>query len=336
MSEPRAVASNRSPAIVVAAPVSDRLIAAMDASGRMVQVGDDRSLDEPRVREALADATALLVSHTRSVSADLIAAAPHLKVVSTVSVGVDHIDVGAASARRIAVCNTPGVLDAAVAELTMFLMLALSRRAVANLHAVVSGSWSRGEQLPPFGSDLREKTLGILGMGRAGRALARLATQGFGMHVMYHNRGGAVAAGEMAVPVAYATRSELFRSADFLSVNVDLNGDTLRSVGRNEFELMKRSAYLINVSRGAVVDEEALIEALRTRRIAGAGLDVMQTEPPSADNPLLTLDNVVITPHLGSATVETRQGMAEMAVRNLLAVCSGTAPEAIVNPEALA
>jgi len=283
----------------------------------------------------LAEATALLVSHTRSVSAELLANTPHMKVVSTVSVGVDHIDVGAATAKGIAVCNTPGVLDDAVAELTMLLMLSLSRRAIANRHAVVGGGWSRGEQMPPFGSDLRGKTLGILGMGRTGRALARLATQGFGMHVLYHNRSGAVASAQAVWPVAYTARSELFKRADLLSVNVDLNSDTLGSVGRHEFELMKHSAFLINVSRGAVVDEAALIEALRTRRIAGAGLDVLQREPPSEDNPLLTLDNVVITPHLGSATVETRQAMAEMAVRNLLAVCSGAPPEAIVNPEAL-
>jgi glyoxylate reductase len=320
----------------VAAPVSDRLIEALRASGRVVRVGEDRSLDDPQIGKALADATALLVSHTRSVSARLIAAAPKLKVVSTVSVGVDHIDVGAATARRIAVCNTPGVLDGAVAELTMLLILCLSRRAIANLHAVVSGSWSHGEQLPPFGSDLRGKTLGILGMGRTGHALARVATQGFGMYVIYHNRSGAAAGRDTPVQTAYAGRSDLFKRADFLSVNVDLNVDTLRSVGREEFELMKRSAYLINVSRGAVVDEDALVEALRAGRIAGAGLDVMQTEPPREDNPLLTLENVVITPHIGSATVETREGMAEMAVRNLLAMCSGMMPDAIVNPEAVA
>jgi lactate dehydrogenase-like 2-hydroxyacid dehydrogenase len=156
------------------------------------------------------------------------------------------------------------------------------------------------------------------------------------MHVIYHKRSGAVAGATAAVPVAYVTRAELFKRADFLSVNVDLNADTLGSVGREEFELMKRTAFLINVSRGAVVDEEALVEALRAGRIAGAGLDVMQTEPPRADNPLLTLANVVITPHIGSATVETREGMAEMAVRNLLAVCSGKAPAAMVNPEAVA
>jgi lactate dehydrogenase-like 2-hydroxyacid dehydrogenase len=335
MSSAQVAASHRAPGIVVAAPVSDSLIAALRPSGRVVQVGDDRSLDEPQVRKELEDATALLVSHTRAVSAELLAGSPHLKVVSTVSVGVDHIDVGAATARRIVVCNTPGVLDDAVAELTMLLMLSLSRRLTANLHAVVNGDWSRGQPLPPFGNDLRGKTLGILGMGRTGRALARLAIQGFGMRVLYHNRSGAIAGAEAALPVAYAARSDLFRRADFLSVNVDLNSDTQNSVGRHEFELMKRSAFLVNVSRGAVVDEGALIEALRTQRIAGAGLDVLRSEPPSAASPLLTLDNVVITPHIGSATVETRQEMAEVAVRNLLAVCSGTSPEAIVNPEAL-
>jgi glyoxylate reductase len=335
MREPQVVTRNDAPIIIMAAPVSTDLVAMLIAAGRVVPVEEGRPLDDPQLRGQIADATALLVDNTRSIPAELLAAAPHLKVVSTVSVGIDHIDVVAATARNIAVCNTPGVLDHAVAELTALLILSLSRRAIDNFRAVKSGAWSRGEQLPPFGSDLRKKTLGVLGMGRTGRAVARVASQGLGMRVIYHSRGGPVPGTTTDFPVEYATRPDLFRMADFLSVHVDLNRETAGSVGRNEFDLMKSSAYLINVSRGAVVDEEALIEALRARRIAGAGLDVMQVEPPQQDNALLTLDNVVITPHIGSATVETRHSMAEMAVRNLLAVCSGDVPEAIVNAEAI-
>lgn len=335
MGEPWVATIEGAPMILVAALLSADLLAMLGAAGRVVTV-EEGQLDEPRLSDDVAAATALLIDNTRLIRAPLLAAAPHLKVVSTVSVGVDHIDVEAATARRIAVCNTPGVLDHAVAELTALLLLSLSRRATENLCAVRSGAWSRGEPLPAFGSDLRDKTLGVLGMGRTGRAVARTASRGFGMRVIYHNRGGPVPAATTDFPVEYVTRPELFRLADFVSVHVDLNRETARSVGRNEIDLMKRSAYLINMSRGAVVDEQALIEALRARRIAGAGLDVMQDEPPQEDNELLTLDNVVITPHIGSATVETRHGMAEMAVRNLIAVCSGEAPEAIVNPAAIA
>jgi glyoxylate reductase len=323
------------PLILVAALLSPDLVAMLSAAGRIVTV-EEGQLDEPRLSDHVTAATALLIDNTRLIRAPLLAAAPHLKVVSTVSVGVDHIDVEAATARRIAVCNTPGVLDHAVAELTALLLLSLSRRAVDNLCAVKTGAWSRGEPLPAFGSDLREKTLGVLGMGRTGGAVARMASRGFGMRVIYHNRGGPVPAATTDFPVEYVTRPELFSLADFVSVHVDLNRETAGSVGRNEIDRMKRSAYLINMSRGAVVDEQALTEALRARRIAGAGLDVMQVEPPPQDSALLTLDNVVITPHIGSATEETRHGMAEMAVRNLLAVCSGRAPEAIVNPTSIA
>ncbi len=324
------------PTIIVAAPVSDSLLGMLRAAGRVVQVDDAQALDDPRLNDQIADATGILASNTRRISAGILSSAPHLKVVSTVSVGVDHIDVNEATARKVVVCNTPGVLDGAVAEFTMLLILSLARRAIDNWRAVQTGIWSRGEQLPPFGNDLRGKALGVLGMGRTGRAVARLASDGFGMQVMYHKRSGALPSATTDVRMEYVGRSELFRRADFLTLHVDLNPETRGSVGRAEFDLMKDSAYLINVSRGAVVDEDALIEALRGRRIAGAGLDVTQSEPPPLDSPLLRLPNVIITPHIASATMETRQSMAEMAVRNLLAVCSGNAPEAIVNPEAVA
>jgi glyoxylate reductase len=324
------------PLIIVAAPVSDSLLATLRAAGRIVQVKDDQALDDPGLSDQIAEATAILVSNTRPISAGILSSARHLKVISTVSVGVDHIDVDDATARHIVVCHTPGVLDHAVAELTMLLMLSLARRAVDNCRAIQSGMWSRGEKLPPYGSDLRGKTLGVLGMGRTGRAVAQVASDGFGMQVIYHKRGGALPSPRDVGPMEYVSRSELFGRSDFVTLHVDLNAETKGSVGRAEFDLMKDSAYLINVSRGAVLDEPALIEALRAGRIAGAGLDVLQSEPPLLDNPLLTLPNVVITPHIASATMETRQSMAEMAVRNLLAVCSGNAPEAIVNPEATA
>lgn len=320
----------------MAAPLPADLLDALTAAGRVELIGEGIPSDAPRLLEAIASASALLVSGYMPVSDALLATSLRLRVIATTSVGFDHIDVDAATARNILVCNTPGVLDAAVAECAMLIILTLARRGYANMSAVRSGIWSRGEELPPFGNDLRRLTLGILGMGRTGRALARAASAGFDMRIRYHNRSGPLPPGATTFPAEFVDRADLFRLSDFLSVHVDLNAQTVGSIGQTEFDLMKPSAHFVNLSRGAVVDETALFEAVRSGRIAGAGMDVMEVEPPAATNPLLTLDNVVITPHIGSATVETRRRMAEMAVRNLLDACRGEIPAAVVNPQALA
>jgi glyoxylate reductase len=335
MSNTRVARLNEEHQIVVAESLPAKLLATLATAGNVVTVGEGSSSDVSRLIAALGSASALLVSGNLQVSAELLAAAPSLKVISTTSVGFDHIDVEAATARNIVVCNTPGVLDAAVAECAMLIVLTLARRGYANMTAVRTGRWSRGDPLPPFGNDLRQTTLGILGMGRTGSAVAQAASLGFGMRILYHNRSGQLPPTATIFPIEYVDRADLFRQSDFLSVHVDLNVETIRSIGQAEFDLMKPSAHFVNLSRGAVVDETALMDALRSRRIAGAGLDVMEVEPPAATNPLLNLDNVVVTPHIGTATVETRQRMAEMAVRNVLDVCRGHAPAAIVNPEAL-
>ena len=321
--------------VVVAAALPADLRETLAAAGNVVVVGEGSASDVPRLMNVIASASALLISGNLPVSAELLAAAPGLKVISTISVGFDHIDVEVATARNIVVCNTPGVLDAAVAECAMLIILTLARRGYANMTSVRTGKWSRSEPLPPFGHDLQHTTLGILGMGRTGRAVARAASLGFEMRVLYHNRSGQLPPTATTFPIEYVERADLFRQSDFLSVHVELNAQTTRSIGQAEFDLMKTSAHFVNLSRGAVVDETALFEALRSRRIAGAGVDVLEVEPPAATNPLLSLDNVVITPHIGSATVETRRRMAEMAVRNLLDVCDGHTPAAIVNPQAL-
>jgi lactate dehydrogenase-like 2-hydroxyacid dehydrogenase len=317
--------------IVVVVPLPPDLVEILGAVGRVVTVEEG---DAPKLKGAMATASALLVSGYVQVPAPLLAAAPSLKVISTVSVGLDHIDIDAATARNILVCNTPGVLDAAVAECAMLIILTLARRGYANMAAVRSGAWSRRDPMPPFGSDLRHKTLGILGMGRTGSAVARAASLGFGMQILYHNRSGK--SPQTPFPMEYVDRADLFRRSDYVSVHVDPNAETIRSIGQAEFDLMKPSAYFVNLSRGAIVDEAALIAALLTGRIAGAALDVMEIEPPSVSNPLLGLENVVVTPHIGTATFETRRLMAELAVRNLVDVCHGTAPAAIVNPQVLA
>jgi len=226
--------------------------------------------------------------------------------------------------------NTPDVLTETTADTGFALILATARRVVELANWVRDGHWRSGLGPAQFGSDVHGKTLGIVGMGRIGEALARRAAAGFGMQVIYHSQRP-----KPDVEARYGARrfalDELLAKADFVCLTVPLSAATEGLIGRGELALMKPEAILINISRGRVVDEQALIDALETRRIRGAGLDVFVQEPLAADSPLLRLDNVVATPHIGSATEETRQAMARCAVDNLLAALAGRRPANAVN-----
>ncbi|HWK43972.1 MAG TPA: NAD(P)-dependent oxidoreductase [Stellaceae bacterium] len=260
----------------------------------------------------------------------LLARCPELRVISNCAVGLDNIDLGSATRRRVAVCNAPGVQDAAVAELALALVMALARNLVGNDAYVRSGRWER-QKSAPLGQDIAGKRLGLLGMGGIGRCTARLATA-IGMEVVYFKRGRDHAA-EAAGIARFASRDELFATADFVSLHVPLTEETRGSVGAAAFARMKHGAFLINTARGAVVDEAALVEALRSGHLAGAGLDVMVDEPLPPSSPLCGLPSVILQPHAASATRETRRRMEETAVGNLLAVITGQRPPVIVNPE---
>lgn len=257
---------------------------------------------------------------------------PKLKVASNFAVGFDNITVPAATKRGILVCNTPGVLDNAVADLTIAMLLGLARGIAANDQFVRTGAWAKGPA--PLTHDLRGRTLGLLGMGRIGRVVAKTA-QAFDLKVIYHkpSRDSALEAEGIA---SYVERDELFRQADFLSVHCPANEATRRSIGTREFALMKPSALFINTARGAIVDEAALVQALKDGSIAGAALDVMEVEPIDAAHPLCQLPNVLLQPHVGSATEETRRAMIDLAVQNLLDALAGRQPAAVVNRELLA
>lgn len=254
---------------------------------------------------------------------------PNLRVSSNFAVGFDNVDLDAANKRGVLICNTPGVLDGAVADVTIGLMLCLSRNLVAGDAFVRSGAWTKGAF--PLTRDIRGKTLGLLGMGRIGRVVAR-AARAFDMDVIYHNRSHDKDAEAQGL-ASYVTRDALFERSDVLSVHIPLSAETRHSVGAREIGLMKPSAYLINTARGPVIDEAALIDALKTNKIAGAGLDVMEQEPLPASSPLCTLPNVVLQAHVGSGTHETRRAMIDLAVNNLLDAVTGTAPKAMVNPD---
>ncbi|MGH8808971.1 MAG: 2-hydroxyacid dehydrogenase [Noviherbaspirillum sp.] len=277
--------------------------------------------------EVRAQAVALLCTVRTPVQESLFAALPRLQVVSNFAVGYDNIDVAAATKAGVLVCNTPGVLDAAVADLTIGMVLCLGRKLVDNDRFVRSGAWLKGAA--PLASDLAGKTLGLLGMGRIGRMVAKRA-QAFDMNVIYHNRRPDAEA-ERAALGSYVERDALFAQSDYVSVHVPLGPETKASIGEREFSLMKPSAFFLNTARGAVVDEEALIDALRRGRIAGAGLDVMVKEPLDTASPLVDLPNVVLQPHVGSATVETRRAMMALAVDNMINAASGKQPKAMVN-----
>jgi glyoxylate reductase len=248
---------------------------------------------------------------------------PRLKVISNFGVGVDHIDLGAARQRGIPVGNTPGILDGATADLTFALLLAAARNIVVGDRYARSEAFTRYDPRLLLGQEVHGATLGIVGMGGIGRQVARRA-RGFDMTILYHNRRQDPQA-EAELGVSYATLPDLLRRADFVTLNVPLTAETRGMIGRDQLALMKPTALLINAARGGVVDHAALLEALEAQRIGGAALDVTEPEPLPRDHPLLKLDNLIIAPHLGSATRQTRQRMAELSVANLLAGLRGEA-----------
>ncbi len=262
-------------------------------------------------------------------AAFLDAAGPSLRVVSQMAVGVDNIDLAACTARGIPVGHTPGVLTEATADLTLALMLATARRLVAAAADVKAGKWTTWDPLGWVGPDLHSSTVGIVGLGRIGAAVARRLS-GFGVEVLYHNRRPSLMAEELGA--AYVSFDELLRRSDFVTLHCPYTSATHHLVNAETLALMKPSAILVNTSRGGVVDQEALCAALAAGKIAGAGLDVTTPEPLPADHPLLTLPNVVVLPHIGSASLPTRLLMANMAVDNLLVGLEGGRLPHCANP----
>lgn len=259
--------------------------------------------------------------HDRVDDAFLDAAGPQLRVVSNVAVGYDNIDVPAAAARGVVVTNTPGVLTEATADIAFGLILAVTRRLGEGERLIRSGRPWSWHMFFMLGSGLQGKTLGVVGLGGIGRAVARRA-RAFGMEIAYHGRNQAPAEVEAELEARRLGFDQLLAEADVLSLHCPLNEETRHLIDAAALRAMRPSAYLINTARGPVVDEAALVEALRAGEIAGAGLDVFEREP-EVDPGLLELENAVLVPHLGSATEETRTAMAELAARNALAVTVG-------------
>lgn len=282
-----------------------------------------------QLRDALPRAQGLLGASLK-LDAQLLDLAPNLEAIASVSVGVDNYDIDYLTERRILLSNTPDVLTETTADTGFALILATARRVVELANMVRAGQWQRNIGPVHFGTDVHGKTLGIIGMGRIGEALAQRGHFGFGMPVIYHSHSPKPAV-EQRFNAQYRSLTELLQQADFICLTLPLTAETEGLIGAEEFALMRPESIFINISRGKVVDETALIEALRTGQIRAAGLDVFEREPLQTDSPLLTLNNVVATPHMGSATHETREAMARCAVDNLLMALAGERPKNLVN-----
>ncbi|HEX7533928.1 MAG TPA: D-glycerate dehydrogenase [Syntrophales bacterium] len=293
--------------------------------------------DKPFVRQKLLNGIkgkeGLLSMITDNVDEEVLDRADRLQMIAQFGVGYNNIDVTAATRRGIPVSNTPGVLTDATAELAFALILAISRRLVEGDRMTREGRFRCWAPMLFLGREVTGKTLGVIGMGKIGKAVAQRA-RCFKMPILYHNRSRMSKSEEKELMAKYVDMKTLLSQADFITLHVPLMDQTKHLIGRQELSLMKPTAYLINTSRGPVVDEKALLQALRKKKIGGAGLDVYEDEPALTPG-LAELENVILLPHVGSGTLETRYRMASMAVENLIAGLSGEVPPNLVNPDVL-
>lgn len=277
---------------------------------------DERTpIPKSMLYEAVLEADGLLCLLTEQIDAAFLQHAQHLKIITNMAVGYDNIDVAAAEKYNIVVTNTPDVLTETTADLTFALLMATARRLVESSHIIYENKWEKWSPFELVGTDVYGKTIGIVGMGRIGTAVARRA-KGFNMDILYHNRNRNEKA-EKELGAEYVTFTELLERADFVVSLLPLNNETEKKFNADVFEKMKETGIFINVSRGGVVDEKALYEALKERKIQAAGLDVFAKEPIDTSHPFTTLNNVVLTPHIGSSTKETREKMFALCLENL-------------------
>lgn len=293
---------------------------------------EDRVLKPKELIKGLQGKCALLCQLADRINAGIMDSNKELKIISNYAVGYDNIDIAAATQRKIIVTNTPGVLTETTADLAWALIMSVSRRIVEGDKFIRAGKFKVWSPMLLLGGDIHKKTLGIIGLGRIGEAVARRAA-GFSMKIIYVDKQ---AKEEVVGPTGARSVSlkQLLQESDFVSLHVSLSAETKHLIGEPELRLMKKTAYLVNTSRGPVVDERVLAKALKEQWIAGAGLDVYEKEP-EVNSGLLELDNVVLLPHLGSASFETRSLMARIAAQNILTTLRGETSPHIVNPEAL-
>ncbi|MGE4274304.1 MAG: 2-hydroxyacid dehydrogenase [Desulfitobacterium sp.] len=294
---------------------------------------DDVPISRDVLKREISDIEGLYCLLTESIDDALLAQAKKLRIISNMAVGYNNINVEAATKRKILVTNTPGVLTETTADLTFALLMMTARRMEEASQFLRQGQWKTWSPMLLAGQDIYGATLGIIGMGRIGEAVARRAT-GFDMKIIYHNRTRKIEF-EERLGAQYRTFNEVLKESDFVCVLTPSTPETQNLIGKKELECMKPSSILINTSRGGIVNEDDLYEALRDQKIYAAGLDVFSEEPLSPQHPLLTLPNCVALPHIGSATVKTRREMARLAAVNLVTFLQGKKPPHCVNPSVL-
>ena len=318
------------PRVLLMHPILDPGPAILAEAAEVVPYPPDRPLDEASIRSHAEGCTGI-VSQVMDPIRETVLSTPGLKVVSNVAVGYDNIDVAAATVHKVMVTNTPGVLDDTTADFAFTLLMATARRVVEADYFIRQGQFRGWAIDMMLGNDIYGATLGIVGIGRIGRGVAHRA-KGFNMRVLYYDPNPLTPEAEQQLGAERVDLARLLVESDFVSVHVPLTEQTLHLLSTQQFGQMKRSAILINTSRGPVIDEAALVEALNAKKIAGAGLDVYEREP--AVHPgLIPLPNVILTPHIASASVRTRSEMSAMAARNMATAVRGGRPPNLLNPE---
>ena len=317
------------PKILLTRRIFPEIVAQLSQQFELDHNESDHILNAETLRVRAQGCLGVVACLTEKIDAAFFDACPSVKVVSNIAVGYNNIDIAEAGKRGVMVTNTPGVLDDTTADLTFALLMAAARRITESERRLRQGEWKKGFALQQWlGTDIHHASLGIIGMGRIGQTIARRAL-GFDMQVLYHNRTQLDPATESRLRVRYGSKHDILRESDFVVVMVPYSSATHHLINASALALMKPTAILINTARGGVIDDAALIAALKEKRIAGAGLDVFEGEP-AFDADFLTLDNVVLTPHIGSATRATRMRMAALAAENITAALTGKIPSNLV------
>lgn len=323
------------PKILVARAVFPEVIARLEQHFEVQANQDDQTWSKAELTERLRDKDGAFTTGGDRIDAEVLAACPRLRICANMAVGYNNFDVEAMTAARVLATNAPDVLTETTADFGFALLMATARRITESEHYLRAGQWTKWSYDMFAGSDIHGATLGILGMGRIGQGIAKRGALGFGMKVIYHNRSRLEAALEAECKASYVSKDELLKTADHLVLVLPYSPASHHTIGAAELALMKPTATLVNIARGGIVDDAALAAALRDRRIAAAGLDVFEGEPKVHPD-LLTVPNVVLTPHIASATVPTRLAMANLAADNLIAFFGGKKPPTPLNPAVLA
>ncbi|HSI50893.1 MAG TPA: D-glycerate dehydrogenase [Ideonella sp.] len=323
------------PRVLVARPIFPEVIDRLREHLDVITHDSEQALAPAELHARLQGCDGVFVAASEPINAELLAACPQLKAVCSMAVGYNNIDLPACTARGVLVSNAPDVLTETTADFGFALMMATARRIAESERFLRRGEWTHWSFDLMAGADVHGATLGVLGMGRIGQAIARRGALGFGMPVIYHNRSRLPEAEEQAVNARWVDKATLLREADHLVIVVPYSPASHHLIGEAELAQMKPTATLTNIARGGVVDDAALARALAERRIAAAGLDVFEGEPKVLPA-LLDLPNVVLTPHIASASIPTRMAMCNLAADNLIASLTGGTPPTALNPEVLA